>query len=130
VNASLLGLEDWFAPFDLSTFVGTVLGRRPLHVPSRPQLATRLIESFGIGSIDDILALLDPEILAWMPRLDGVTMPAPVSPVMTLYPGCNSSVRSVTSARFLIRSVVSILLLGTNLVFEPVLGKRKLSLIA
>src|SRR6266536_6299927 len=34
-------------------------------------------------------------------------LPAPVSPVMALKPGWSSSVRSATSARFLMRSVVS-----------------------
>jgi hypothetical protein len=35
-------------------------------------------------------------------------LPAPVSPVMTLQPGWNSIVKSGTSARFLMRSVVNI----------------------
>ena len=34
-------------------------------------------------------------------------LPAPVSPVMTLQPGWSSSVRSLTRARFLMRSVVN-----------------------
>src|ERR1035441_9924740 len=39
------------------------------------------------------------------PRM--MDLPAPVSPVMTLQPGCNSSVRSLTRARFLMRNVVN-----------------------
>ena len=40
------------------------------------------------------------------PRM--MDLPAPVSPVMALQPGWSSSVRSLTRARFLMRSVVSI----------------------
>src|SRR5438477_1870552 len=36
-----------------------------------------------------------------------IDFPAPVSPVIMLSPGCNSSVRSATRARFLMRNVVS-----------------------
>src|SRR6202142_927963 len=53
-------------------------------------------------------------------------LPAPVSPVMTLYPGWSSSDRSVTNARFLMRSVVNMVkFVPLNLAVAPPFGKRK-----
>jgi len=53
-------------------------------------------------------------------------LPAPVSPVTTFRPGCNSSVRSATSARFLMRSVVSMTdFFAPNLAGVLAFGKTK-----
>src|SRR5256885_2383195 len=55
------------------------MGFRPLLVPARAELASRLPEALGVASVDDVLALRDPQIFAWFPRLDGKTTAAAIS---------------------------------------------------
>ena len=89
MSSERLGLGDWFSPYTLPEFIRTVLGRRSLHVPAGPELALRLSEALGIASVEDVLRLQDPEVLAWFPRLDGHTVSAPVFPrsARTFYAG-------------------------------------------
>lgn len=89
MDSDRLGLDDWFSPHTLPEFVSTVLGRRSLHVPGRPELADRLRKALGIASIDDVFDLRDPEVYAWFPQLDGKTAAAVVLPqsARTFYSG-------------------------------------------
>ena len=58
-----------------------------------------------------------------------IDLPAPVSPVMILIPGCSSTVRSAARARFLMRSVVNMpFLFALNLAYATVEQKKKLGL--
>ncbi|MFI9503527.1 JmjC domain-containing protein [Nocardia sp. NPDC052566] len=77
---SILGLDDWFETADLAEFRRASLGRGPVYVRPKPQLAQRLIRSLGLDPLERIFEFREPTVLAWMPRPGGglVTAPIPI----------------------------------------------------
>ncbi|MFI9381776.1 JmjC domain-containing protein [Kutzneria sp. NPDC052558] len=66
-----LGMEGWFAPVGVPEFGPATVGRRPLYVPPRPELADNAMAALGVASADDALALTNCVMFAWFQRLDG-----------------------------------------------------------
>lgn len=78
MDTTALGVEEWFAPIGVPEFGPAVVGRRPLYVPPRPQLAEQTMAALGVASADEALALANCQMFAWFQRLDGRHTAAPV----------------------------------------------------
>jgi len=78
LNTTALGVEGWFAPVGVPEFGPAVVGRRPLYVPPRPELAEQAMATLGVASADEALALTNCLMFAWFQRLDGRHTAAPV----------------------------------------------------